>query len=195
MPHVQLVLNETLFRDSSASLLGLSTQSTLPDTGVSNTRLTYSLRTAKAGHRVVTRGSQSPSRISDDGHPVGHVASRALPGRHIVALGLSPERGFTAECHGTCHSVAFVGSNTEAPNYIQQRLFTVSEFSLTFSATSPDWPNSQALPVCGLSGLSWLSSSRPAFRWRSGGTLGRYPKLIMLRRPTFRQDGSPRERG
>jgi len=59
------------------------------------------------------------------------------------------------------------------------------------SASSPDWPNSQALLQCDLLGLLWLSSSRPAFRWRPCGRSAGTRSWSVLRRGPFRDPRLP----
>jgi len=112
-------------------------------------------------------------------------AGASSPAPYLHGTGSRPRFGLPKT------AAAFVGPNTEAPDYIRRWLFAVRSDLRTFSASSPDWPNSQALSLCGLSGLSWLSSSHPAFRWRPGGRSAGIRSWSQLRRDPFRGSRLP----
>ncbi len=131
------------------------TWSTLPGSRISG-------RVTCSNPAVVISGTVSPSRFSRSCHPLGHVARRELPVGPPPPHRPSPGSGFTSSRRGFHRTEA---RSIRLRPVMGVRRDTVSEETrITISASSPSWPNSQALPCSpcggGVSGLSSLSYSR-----------------------------------
>ena len=104
----------------------------------------------------------SPSRFSRSCHPLGHVARRELPAGPPPPHRPSPGCGFASSRRGFHRTEA--RSIRLRPMAGIHRDAVSIETHTTISASSPSWPNSQALPCTlrrgGVSGLSSLSYSR-----------------------------------